>query len=277
VSGAIANSQEVRRQWWLPPAILGQFAAIGLVLLLCTSCVQYHLSLKFNWWSGGLLTQYLAWEPTALDLAGELREEVTRQLLQEFESRAKAAGGTAEYLSDSELQVEIPFDNYSQLDEKVDRFLNEPIVVLSSAEELPTGENWAGMVASTAPILPVTTLQADTRVESDFQLERQQFWICDRYDLAYDLDLTELRIPISNGFLTFSADRLIDLQFTLKTPLKASRSNATNRTGNQLTWQLKTGRINRLEASFWLPSPLGMGLTLAATLVAAIAVWWRMN
>ncbi|MEM6403365.1 MAG: DUF3153 domain-containing protein, partial [Cyanobacteria bacterium P01_D01_bin.116] len=42
----------------------------------------------------------------------------------------------------------------------------------------------------------------------------------------------------------------------------------------QLSWKLKSGQLNHLEAVFWLPSPIGIG-TLLIVLFVVLGFYFR--
>ncbi|MEM9569304.1 MAG: DUF3153 domain-containing protein [Cyanobacteria bacterium P01_E01_bin.34] len=101
------------------------------LLLLCCGCVQYRMEMAFNWLTGGTIVQNLKWDSSVGNFIGNYSDAATDELLDEIERRAAAAGGTANYVSDSEMRVEIPFDNYTQLESKFNAFFNQPLLLLS--------------------------------------------------------------------------------------------------------------------------------------------------
>ncbi|WP_017324413.1 DUF3153 domain-containing protein [Synechococcus sp. PCC 7336] len=253
-----------------------------LVLLLCSGCVQYRVDLNFNWLTGGTIVQNLSWDRTLNTFLGELSDEFTDELLQEIEQRAAAAGGTVQAVSDNRVRVEIPFDNYTQLEDKFNRFFDRPLLLLSNLDAIPKSDLRPAAAQPSKPLVPPlrslpSAALAQSANREDFHIDRHGYWVADRYDMIYQLDLEDLRLPIPNGFLSFSADRLLDLQFGLKLPIPPSRSNATLQQDNQLVWQIEPGASNLLSASFWLPSPLGAGLLLGAIAIALVVGWYQLG
>ena len=272
-----------------------QLCVYCCLLLLCCGCVQYRMELSFNWLTGGTIVQNLKWDSNVGNFIGSYSESAADELLEEIERRAAAAGGTADYVSDSEMRVEIPFDNYTQLESKFNAFFNQPLLLLSqwtvtagqaSAKLPPTqfdGQSPAsGTALSTqsalstksvgAPALPLRWL-AQNNAGEELQVTKHGFGIADRYDLTYTLDLSDVRLPVSGRFFTLSVDRLLDLQMALTTPVPASRSNATVRDGNRLEWHLDTGAVNHLSMSFWTPSPIGIVAIVVVALAMFLWVW----
>ncbi|MEM9156360.1 MAG: DUF3153 domain-containing protein [Cyanobacteria bacterium P01_F01_bin.33] len=273
-----------RRSRW------GKVAAIALTALATTGCVRYELGLQFNWMGGGEITQDLSWDSMLAGLANELEVGVTDQLIAEVERRAEKVEGSLARISDSHVRVTIPFDRYSELEEKVDAFINEPWVVLPDAQSqlLPQAPV---QLASNAAAAEVNTVfsnegtprdsipsgraiaQATVAPSSELEIDRQSFILMDRYILTYDLDLRGVAVDVPGGLFSLSIDRLLDLTFSLQTPLRPSTSNATSQVGNRLTWDLETGRVNRLEAVFWLPSWIAL-VTLIGAIVAIVVAGW---
>ncbi|MEO0801891.1 MAG: DUF3153 domain-containing protein [Cyanobacteria bacterium J06642_2] len=273
-----------RRSRW------GKVAAIALTALATTGCVRYELGLQFNWMGGGEITQDLSWDSMLAGLANELEVGVTDQLIAEVERRAEKVEGSLARISDSHVRVTIPFDRYSELEEKVDAFINEPWVVLPDAQSqlLPQAPV---QLASNAAAAEVNTVfsnegtphdsipsgreiaQATVAPSSELEIDRQSFILMDRYILTYDLDLRGVAVDVPGGLFSLSIDRLLDLTFSLQTPLRPSTSNATSQVGNRLTWDLETGRVNRLEAVFWLPSWIALVTLIGATVAIVVAGW----
>ena len=259
--------------WQKIARLARQLVLGGLVLLLCCGCVQYRMELAFNWLSGGTIVQNLKWDSEVGTFIGSFSEIAADELLEEIERRAKAAGGTADFLSDSEMRVEIPFDNYRQLETKFNTFFDRPLQLLSNGTVPKDRQHVSESKGRRRGPLPQQLARATS--PQNFELSKHGFFVIDRYDLSYSIDLTDLKLPISGGFFSISADRLLDLRVALKTPLVASSSNAAVREGNRLEWHLNTGTLNQLTASFWTPSPLGIVLLVAGAL-SAFALAWRL-
>ena len=297
------------KQLWSIGRLLGLYCCL---LLLCCGCVQYRMELSFNWLTGGVIVQNLKWDSNVGNFIGNYSESVADELLEEIERRAAAAGGTAGYVSDSEMRVEIPFDNYTQLEEKFNSFFNQPLLLLSQLKgedtlatgQVPPSEQLSPEFRSTTTLpvrdaaiapqrlkisyadlllrdssiasavsQPQHNLLAQSDADGEFKIVKHGFGIADRYDLTYTLDLTELRLPVSGSFFSLSADRLLDLQMALTTPIPVSRSNATVRNGNRLEWHLNTGAVNHLFVSMWTPSPIGIVLIVVVALTAFLWAW----
>lgn len=286
---AESNLKRRRSRW-------GQVAAIALTAFATTGCVRYELGLRFNWMGGGEITQDLSWDSLLTGLANELEVGVTDQLIAEVERRAENVDGSLTRISDSHVRVTIPFDRYSELEEKVELFINEPWVMLPDTQssvlppvplQLATAETeFSPLVAkkivsdyelfsdySLRSDGPEAIAQATVAPSSELDIDRQNFILLDRYALTYNLDLRGVAVDVPGGLFSVSIDRLLDLQFSLETPLRPSASNATFQQGNRLSWDLETGRVNRLEAVFWLPSWIALMTLLGAIVALGVAGW----
>ena len=155
--------------------LLNFWRQVGLyccLLLLCCSCVQYRMELSFNWLTGGTIVQNLKWDSNVGNFIGNYSETATEELLAEIERRAAASGGTAEYLSDSEMRVEIPFDNYTQLEEKFNSFFNQPLLLLSQITDAQDKAQRLETLTETNPSRQLAVIRDRTPSTSPRALER---------------------------------------------------------------------------------------------------------
>lgn len=90
-----------------------------------------------------------------------------------------------------------------------------------------------------------------------------------RHYLQYDLDLRSLRATLQDNF-----SESVDLEFQLKSPWGAQvpvaddqLSSKLRKSGWQLVWKLKPGVMNHIEAIFWVPSPLGIGVVVISLMI----------
>ena len=92
---------------------------------------------------------------------------------------------------------------------------------------------------------------------------KQSNWLfLEQNRLNLEVDLRALGVLSNQGNIIISPGSLVDLEFVLNAPwgLKNIMSDAPVSQGvNQLIWSLKPGQINTIEASFWVPSYLGLG------------------
>lgn len=219
-----------------------------LASLLLGGCVDYDLGVNFAHTNKGQIVQSIKLPENLTEFSGES----LTAWLDSVESRATELGGKAKRISDRALEVSIPFNNGKELERKFNRFFN------------PYGKQ----EDNTATDLP--------EISSLLTLNQGNFLLVVRNQLSYDLDLRSLANISADSTVTIDPSSLIQIEFSLNTPWGASSlGNSENslipesfNNGHQLTWQIQAGKINHLEAAFWLPSPLGIGSLAIALLVA---------
>jgi hypothetical protein len=210
---------------------------------MLSGCVDYDVGIQFESPQRGAITQHI-------QVGQQLRtfgQAGTDQWLMAIEQRSRALGGRLEKRTPSDWLVTIPFTTHADLEQKFTQLFNPPDLSNGSGVKLPP-------------------------IKSNLQLTRSNFLLFERNRLQYDVDLRSLGVLSSNGDLLLSPGSLVDLEFRLKTPWGA-RGNGSNgslkpfQDGQELIWRLVPGEQNHLEASFWLPSPLGIGTVVIGLLV----------
>ena len=230
---------------------------LGLLLvasLLLSGCVRYDVGIRFDSPNQGKIVQHIQ--------LGEQLQSLSRTtaqpVLKAIEQRTRRLGGQLERLPNQELVVTIPFSSSKDLETKFNQFF-------SAIETEPS----ATEVFSELP-----------EIESRLSVRQSNFLLVERDRLHYDLDLRSLGVLSANGQLLVSPAALMNLEFRLQTPWGArpvvnrdTYSGATSPPAQQgpreLVWQLIPGELNQLEATFWLPSPLGIGTLVIVILVIA--------
>ena len=155
----------------------------------------------------------------------------------------------------------IPFSNGRELERKYNTFFNSkhssksPAKKVESESELP-------------------------KIESNLLLKQSNFLLLVRNKLIYDLDLRSLALISTKGNVLTNAGSIIDVEFSLKTPWGADNIQKTEDSieplvdNKQLSWKLKPGQLNHIEAVFWLPSPIAIG-TLLIVLFVVLGIYLR--
>ncbi len=214
--------------------------AIGVCCLLAiglSGCVKYETGVKFVGLNYGEIVEHI-----------HLGEQLTsfsqapvQTWLASVEQRAKQAQGRIERLSDRELNVIIPFDNARDLVTKIDRYFNPAF----------------------QPSDP------GSKLKSHLQIEQNNFFLLVRNHLTYEIDLSSLMVKTNDPKVAISSASSVDLNFSLQSPWPIQLSDLPNNLpgiasdgGRQVNWQLQPGKINHLDAIFWLPSYLGIGTLL---------------
>jgi Protein of unknown function (DUF3153) len=226
---------------------------VGLLLLslLISGCVRSDLEINFAGQGGGEVRQHL-------QLTGSLAaSRKSQDWFEQIQRQVEQVGGRTEKINAQALDIILPFENGTDLANKLNRFF----------EPLSAGK---------AQALPLPT------VVSHLEMAEQNFLLLLRDRFSYDLDLRSLGVQSATGDVLLSPSSLLEMQFSLKTPWGArsvSRAAApttlinpgVQRQGRMVSWRLQPGYINHLEAVFWYPSPVGLG---AIAIVLLVGVGW---
>ena len=223
-----------------------------LASLLLSGCVQYDVGITFKSQTRGEIVQHIQLAEQLTGLSGSVAQE----WLTGLKRRARKLQGKVRQSSDRELQVTIPFTNSADLADKFNQFFS------------PEQSDKVTKVAAT-PEFP--------KVDSQFAVSEKNFLFAVRDRIQYDLDLQSLGVLSTEGELLLAPGSLLRLEFALKTPWGArgiaTAANAIppelRQGGHTLVWSLQPGQVNRIEAVFWLPSPVGIG---AAVILVAVLV-----
>jgi len=225
------------------------------LLTLVTGCVQYDVGVNFQSQTRGEIVQHIKLG----EKLASFSSETVRDWLNSVEQRVRLLNGKTKRLSETEVMVTIPFNNGAELENKFNQFYNP--------------------IAQTGKKSPVASrLETDLpKFESHMDVKQNNLLLVLRNRLSLELDLRSLSLLSSNGSLLLSPGGLLELDFRLNTPWGAESIETvagalvpeTYNEGKQLVWKLKPGEINYLEATFWIPSPVGIGALIIALLVAA--------
>jgi len=248
------------RQWRMWGVIL---SASGLLLL--SGCVKYDLEINFASQTHGEIVQHIQ--------IGErltaFSNETAKLWLESIKRRARQLQGKTKQVSDQEVVVTIPFNNGSELADKINQFMN-PVEQkpLKSKQESDLG-------------MP--------EISSQMTVTQNNWLLVLRNRLVYDLDLRSLGVISADGNLLISPGALLDLKFALRTPWgakiiaddspgsidqSATEINPTpamtpeiRDRGRTLVWSLQPGQVNHIEVIFWVPSPIGIGAAILAVFI----------
>ncbi|KAM3098008.1 DUF3153 domain-containing protein [Phormidesmis sp. 146-12] len=224
--------------------VLVWFRLVGIVLLstlMLSGCVRYNLGVNFDSSNQGAIVQQI-----------RLDERLTtgQAWLNDVENRARKVEGKIRRVSDQEVWVTIPFGSGKELEAKFNEFFSSDFKNTRKKRSAKTVD------------LP--------KIDSHLTVKQGNFLLLERTRLIYDLDLRSLGVQSSDGSLLLSPGSLIELEFDLTTPWRARNVGATQvrRSDKHLIWTLQPGQKNHLEATFWMPSPLGIGAVVIGLLVA---------
>lgn len=208
------------------------------LLILLSGCVHYDVSVNFFQQHRGEIVQYIRLAEQLTNLS----QTEANEWLDSLEKRAKNLQGKAKRTSPQETTVIIPFGNGEELVRKFNKFFNPPTSKLDPSHK----ENDSDLV----------------NLKAKMSLQQSNWLFLERNLLNLEVDLRALGVLSSQGNIILSPGSLVDLEFVLKAPwgLKNIVSNTSfYQKINQIVWELKPGQINTIEASFWVPSYLGVG------------------
>jgi hypothetical protein len=217
-----------------------------LPIVLClvtflTGCVDYQVGINFATPYSGEITQQIK----VSDQLSSLDPKDTQQWLNSLEKRSRKLDGRVKKLNPQELLLTIPFGNGAELAEKFNQLFQANIV----------------------PNATIPKEKADLiQLNSQVSIKQSNLVFVERNSLDLAIDLRALKVLTQQDKILIDLDSVADLKFQLTTPwIARSISNADNLqpTINPLqkglVWQLKPGKINHIQAVFWLPSPIGIG------------------
>ncbi|MEM6254187.1 MAG: DUF3153 domain-containing protein [Cyanobacteria bacterium P01_D01_bin.156] len=160
-----------------------------------------------------------------------LNSEVRQQWLEVFIQEAKLFSGQVESLEDGTLQVKIDFNNGADLVKKFNQLFAE--------------DGLMTQVPGAPPLLAHLDL-----TQKNWGLILQNY-------VHADIDLSALNADSAIG-----DGRALDRWRTLDLSFQIDAAAASEQ------WALRPGQVNSIDATFWVPSPIGIGAALIALLCA---------
>jgi hypothetical protein len=219
---------------------------VGIMAISLSGCVKYDTSVNFSSLNSGEIVEHIQID----EQLNSFSQNAVQTWIVSIEQRVKQAEGKFNRISDREFNIVIPFNNAQQLVAKIDRYFNpNPNQQLSSGSE-------------------------STQFNAHMQIEQNNFLFVVRNHLIYDIDLRSLAMNthapnLSDAKVSMASQNIVDLKFKIQSPWGVNNSNApgnligTNTPNDrQLSWQLRSGQLNHIDATFWLPNPLGIGAIL---------------
>ncbi len=222
--------------------------AIAIAFAL-SGCIKYETGINFYSLNDGEIIE-------RIQLGKQLNtfsQTAVSTWLASIEQRTKQAQGRLERISDRELTVTIPFHNTRELVTKIDRYFNPE----------PTAD------------------RPQSQLNSQLHIDQNNFLLVVRNHLKYDIDLRAIAVPASTDRTTNAVDLNFSLQSSwgvksISPATEINSSDLTNlvsevavtpifvqhQTDRRISWQLQPGKLNHIEAFFWLPNPLGIGTIL---------------
>lgn len=221
---------------------------IFCLLTLLTGCVHYDVGVNFQDQHHGTIVQRIELSEQLTNFS----QEESEKWLKSIETRTRGLQGRIKRISPQEIVVTIPFSNGQELVEKFNKFFNPS----SQAVANPQQGDAIDLV----------------QLKSEISFEQSNLLLVERNKLHLDVDLRALGVISKQGNIIVSPGSLVDLEFTLNTPWGATSSGVSPEKrdgGHQLVWKLEPGQIDRIDAVFWVPSPLGLGTIGIIVLIVA--------
>ena len=224
----------------------GYFVRFLWPIVLClatllTGCVDYDVGVDFSTPYSGKITQHIK----VSDKLSNLTPSDTKKWLNSLEKRSRQLKGKVKKLDSQELLLTIPFGNGAELAQKFNQLFQTTIV--------PN---------ATIPKDQVDLIQLNSQVS----IHQSNLVFVERNSLDLAIDLRALGVLSQQDKIIIDPDSVADLEFQLTTPWIARSLSHTddlqpisNTLKKGLVWQLHPGKINHIEAVFWLPSPIGIG------------------
>jgi hypothetical protein len=233
---------------WLHERINRQLVIVFLAIAIGLSgCVKYDTSINFSNLNDGEIVERIQLG----DRLNSFSQNAVETWIASIEQRTIQAQGRLERLNDREYKVTIPFNNPQELVTKIDRYFNP------NSTQSGTG----------------------SQLNSQMQIDCSNFFLVIRNHLIYDIDLRALSIDTADPQVSVDATNSVNLNFSIYSPWGVKNTDTdrpvttiATSDSNQLTWQLKPGRINHVDAIFWLPNPLALG-AVVIVLISAIGYY----
>jgi len=212
---------------------------------MLTGCVEYDIGVQMNSQTHGEIVQQIQLQ----DQLTIFSRATLQTWLDSIAERVRQLEGKTKMLSDQTLKVIIPFNNGAELAVKFNSFFNPYEQLADSHDD-----------------------EADlSLLSSNLAVAQNNLILAIRNHLQLDFDLRSLAVVSANDKVLLSPDNFLDLKFSLATPWGAKiigDDTLVGRSSHQLLWTLEQGKLNHIEAIFWVPSPIGIGALVIILLVA---------
>jgi hypothetical protein len=250
------------RPWfsWLLAMVRWRGVVLALVAaFLLTGCVDSDVAIRFYSPQRGEIVQQIQVDQRLASLSGEGLQQWWRAIARS----AQSVGGTllqptslrsGSAFATPSATVMIPFSSSRELEEKFNQFFATVLTPPTSSASKSVDSQSVDSLASGG--LP--------RVVTPLSVLHSNFLLVERVALDYEADLRSLGVQSAQGSALVSTANLVHLSLRLATPWGATSSAMANhlrsqKAGHDLVWKLVPGEQNSLKATFWLPSPLGIG------------------
>ena len=230
-------------QRWPFGQFLGRFLARLLCLLLLaiglSGCMDYQVGIHFQTQNKGAIVQQIH-----LDRMTTLSSVTLEQWFESLEQRTQQLQGYSRHLSPQDLELTLPFANGADLVEKFNQWF--------SADH------------------PSQTALFPLSAHLDLKQHNALLAIHNQLDLT--VDLRQLGGVTPQGEQLFDTDPLLHLSFALQTPWGSQWQGLGRSPEIQDSYPLQSGQLNHLQATFWVPSPIGIGAGVILAIVSVATI-----
>lgn len=237
-SGCVSLFQVLQKyfQHWRS-AVLMMILAVGL-----TGCLDAQTRIQFDNPYHGQLVQ-------SIQLGSQLA--AAQDWLNQLANRAKQLDARVQRPSPQTLLVTLPFTNAADLETKFNQLVSPPQKQSASSDDM----------------MPA--------LKAHLQVNTSNLLLLQRNHLIYDIDLTSLGLQSATGDVLFDASEVMALSFGLTGPWGAGGGAVDQQQGGQAMWTIKPGQFNHIEATLWMPNPIGLGTVAIVGLVVAGTYYMR--
>lgn len=254
------RNQQTRSGWLFSVC---RVVLLGVLALGLSGCMEYDVGIRFNSQTAGAIVQEI--HLNRLMTAGAVTFE---DWFESLEQETRNLKGFSRRRSPQDLELTLPFVNGADLVQKFNQLFDRSQPPQVSSSNPSSSSNNAASQGTTG-VFPLTA-----RID----LTQQNALLAIRNHLDLQVDLTRLGMITPEGDRLLDTDPLLQLNFYLETPwgvqwrttstaststgLTASgltSTGATHPQGNRASYPLRSGEINHITATFWIPSPVGLG------------------
>jgi hypothetical protein len=224
---------------------LGRSTGLNLLLMLVltlglTGCLDAQTQITFDSPQQGQIVQ-------RIELGSQLA--AAQGWLNQLATQARKVGAQVQRPTRQSLTIVLPFTTAQDLETKFNQLVTPPKGQSGSQSDFPA-------------------------IAAQLQVRTSNLLLLQRNRLIYDIDLTPLGLQGENGNVLFNASDSLDLNFSVAGPW-GSGGRAGQKSGSQTQWHLQPGQPNHIEATLWMPSPIGLGAAAIVGLVIAGTAYQR--
>ncbi len=217
-----------------------RWSSVLLLLVLSlglTGCLDAQTQIRFDSPQHGQIVQNI-------QLGSQLA--AAQGWLNQLETQARKLGGQVQRPDRQTLSIALPFTNAQDLETKFNQLVTPPA---GASDDLPP-------------------------IAAHLQVTTSNLLLLQRDRLVYDIDLTALGLQAPDGSVLFDASQGLDLSFGVAGPWGAG-GRAGQKANGITRWNLQPGQTQRIVATLWMPSPIGLGAAAIVGLVAAGTYYQR--